>query len=1445
MFEGYDLEMQEILSTTNKRLFKEVFPISIEQQNESLLKDIYVENIEYYKNSSCLMIYTKLDSNITLDFVEELENKVTNLMGVKYSEIIDKCNHNKPNAQEVIQKYKEKIIRLVNKRVVITKSMIAGSEWKVIKNEVLIYLKSTGSSFLKLKSCDKIIEKFLTRNLGVNFKVQFVDKFEAQEDSNEEYIKFKEAAEKKLLSEVISEVKKEELPKTGSSSHKESSSNANSEIIMGRAIKDEIIKIKEINDDVQRAAIQGKILTVDSREIRDDKQLVSFDIYDRTNSITVKAFLAKEKYNDVFPRLKPDIWVKVRGNIQYDKYSKEITLMALDIIETSKPAVKKDKAKNKRVELHLHTQMSSMDAVNSAEDLIKRAADWGHKAIAITDHGVVQSYPEAYTTGKKNNIKILYGIECYLVDDKEPIIKNAIDYSLDGEYVVVDIETTGLSSQKDKIIEFGAVKIRNSEVIERYNTLVNPGISIPYNIVKLTGIRDDMVKDSPKLEEVLSEFVAFIGNAPIIAHNASFDMGFIYRATREHNIKLDNPIVDTLTLSRILLPYLERHKLGVLAKHFNIEVKNAHRADDDALVTGRLWLELVKMLKEKEIASLNMIDNKLIGQIDIKNSKTYHAIIMVKNQEGLKNLYKIVSESHMKYFYKKPRVPKSLYTKYKEGLMIGSACEAGELYSAILNKKKADEIKQIVRFYDYLEVQPLGNNEFMIRNGQATEQDLIDINKKIIELGDKYKKLVVATCDVHFMDESDEVFRRILMAGQGFDDADKQAPLYLRTTEEMLKEFKYLDDQKAYEIVVTNTNLIADMIEDEVVPIPQKTFPPKIEGAEEEIERLALGKAKEIYGDPLPEIVQQRLDKELNSIIKNGFSVMYIIAQKLVSKSLSDGYLVGSRGSVGSSFVATMSGITEVNALPAHYVCKNCKYSEFPGGKYDCGVDMPDKDCPNCGQRLQKDGYDIPFETFLGFDGDKEPDIDLNFSGDYQPRAHKYVEKLFGEGHVFRAGTIATVADKTAYGFVKNYLADRNIQVFNAEVNRLVKGCTGIKRTTGQHPGGVMIVPQDNEVYEFCPIQRPADDTSSGIITTHFDYHSIHGTLLKLDILGHDDPTVIRMLEDLTRVDAREIPIDDKETMSIFTGTKALGIEPQDISSEVGSFAIPEFGTKFVRQMLVDTKPTTFSELVKISGLSHGTDVWLNNAQDLVRARTAKLSEVICTRDDIMLDLIKYGLEPKQSFKIMEDVRKGKGLKPEYEEAMRANNVPEWYIESCNKIKYMFPKAHACAYVMMAFRIAYFKVHYPKAFYVAYFTVRADDFDAELMTSGPGKVKESIKELETKGNTLSVKEKSILTILEVANEMYARGIKFLPIDLYTSDPTKFLIEDGGIRPPLNSLQGLGTVAAQSLAEVRKHETFLSKDEVRIKAKVSKSVIEMLDKCGCLEGLPDSNQLSLF
>jgi len=1089
--------------------------------------------------------------------------------------------------------------------------------------------------------------------------------------------------------------------------------------------------------------------------------------------------------------------------------------------------------------------MSSMDGITSFKKLANRAKKWGHNAIAITDHGVVQGFPEAMKAAKDFGIKVIYGVEGYLVNDSKPILTNYSRGHNYKTYVVFDIETTGLSPINDMITEIGAVKIEDGIVIDEFSQLINPERPIPKKIVSLTGITDEMVKDKPTINEILSDFEEFIKDSVLVAHNASFDVGFIRERFSNVDKTLDNPVLDTLELTRALFPQLKSHRLNIVAKHLNVSLENHHRAVDDAKATAEIFIKCMELLDNNNIKSLTQI-NRLKNTKDISKDESFHIIILAKNYEGLKNLYKLISESHLNYFYRKPRIPKSLLSSHREGLIIGSACEAGELYKAILKNKDSNEIRDIVNFYDYLEIQPLANNMHLIRNGMVKgEDELKDINRLIIELGEKFDKIVVATGDVHFLDPEDEIYRRVLMAGQGYQDADLQPPLYFKTTDEMLKEFEYLGKEKAEEVVIKNTNLIANMIE-EIIPIPDGTYPPVIEGADKELKEITHNRAKEIYGDPLPKIVGERLEKELNSIIKNGYAVMYIIAQKLVWKSMEDGYLVGSRGSVGSSFVATMSGITEVNPLVPHYVCPKCKFSEFiEDGSIGSGIDLPDKNCPKCGSKLKKDGHDIPFEVFLGFEGDKEPDIDLNFAGEYQPKAHKYTEELFGEGYVFRAGTIGTIAEKTAYGFVKKYYEQKGKSPHPAEINRLVKGCTGIKRTSGQHPGGVMIVPKYKDINDFTPIQYPANDKKSGVITTHFDYHSISGRILKLDILGHDVPSIIRMLEDITGVNPQDIPLDDKETMKLFTSTEPLSIKDKDINIEVGTLGIPEFGTKFVRQMLMDTKPTTFSELVRISGLSHGTDVWVNNAQNLVRNNTANLSQVISTRDDIMLYLIYSGLDKKRSFKIMENVRHGKGLTEEEEEYMRSFNVPEWYIDSCNKIKYMFPKAHAVAYVMMSFRIAYFKVHYPEAFYATYFTTKAQDFDASLVLKGKETVNEKIRELEPLSNDMTAKEKNLLTVLEVVQEMYARGFKFERVDLYESDSDKFLLGKNGIIPPLKSLDGVGETVARKIVEERNIAEFLSIEELVSRAKVSKPVLEALREHGCLSDLPESNQISLF
>lgn len=1351
--------------------------------------------------------------------------------------------------EEMLAAYWDSILYTVNNNVALSRGILNGCEWELSKEYLHIRLTTRGSRILKAQGCDRLIEDLIFDAFGQKVAVEFTD-CELDQDLQEKYLEFKENEEARVQSIAIAEEKAlGSGPKRQRKKDTDASDPQIVDVIMGKNFSDSIMSMNEVTQDSGKVAICGDISNAAFREIRGNRYLCSFDITDYTNSLTIKFFVQKDDYDLRVEQIKNGLYFKVRGEAQFDKYSKELAILATDILQLVKQ-VKTDDAETKRVELHLHTQMSAMDAVTPAEKLVERAAQWGHSAVAITDHGVVQAFPEAYNAGKKNHIKIIYGVECYLLDNEPPVVCTGSDqscgYSLDSGFVVFDIETTGLYAEKDKITEIGAVKLFNGEVCDSFSTFVNPEIPIPEFITKLTGINDTMVADAPPIGKALDSFLSFVGDLPVVAHNASFDTGFIKYQARAAGRKFDNTIIDTLQMSRNLFPELGKYKLDIVAKHLGVKLENHHRAVDDSRATAEIFVKCLEQLKEMEVQTVDGINGALDGNFDYKKADSYHAIILVKSNVGLKNLYKIISESHLNYFHKKPRVPKSLLLKYREGLILGSACEAGELYRAIIKGKNDNEIEKIAQFYDYLEIQPLGNNEFLVLNGQVSGQEqLKEINRNIVKLGEKLGKPVVATCDVHFMDPRDEVFRRILMAGQGYTDADRQAPLYLRTTGEMLEEFGYLGEKKAYEVVVENTNLIAGMTE-EIIPIPLGTYPPSIEGAEQEIEEIAYRRAKEIYGDPLPEIVSKRLERELTSIIKNGFAVMYIVAQKLVAKSNSDGYIVGSRGSVGSSFAATMTGITEVNPLPPHYICKNCKYSEFiTDGSIGSGFDLPRKECPRCGAPLKGDGHDIPFETFLGFEGEKAPDIDLNFSGEYQAQAHKYTEVLFGKGNVFKAGTIASVADKTAYGFVKKYVDEKGITATNAEINRLVTGCTGIKRTTGQHPGGIIVIPGGYDVTDFTPIQRPADDVASDIITTHFDFHSLHDTILKLDILGHDDPTMVKYLEDLTGIKIKDVPVNDEKVMQLFLSTEPLDISPKDINSEVGTFAMPEFGTKFVRQMLLDTKPKTFSDLLQISGLSHGTNVWLNNAQDLVRNGTCTISEVIGTRDGIMVYLMYRGLKPKSAFKIMEDVRKGKGLKPEYEEEMKQYSVPDWYIESCKKIKYMFPKAHAAAYVLTAMRIGWFKVYRPMAFYVTYFTVRADEFDAALMTHGKERIRSKIAELERQGNSISAKDKNVLTILEVANEMYTRGIDFLPVDLYKSDATRFRIEDNGIRPPLNALQGLGATAANSIVEAREQGEFTSVEDLRSRSKVSKTVIEILQQNGCLDGMPESSQMCLF
>ncbi len=1260
-----------------KSMLCEAFKGAIENENlKEAFARAFITSLCYYKTDKKIEMSIECCDCVGPDQIKGLERAISKHLKTKvkiYPGFPSTLNGSFEKWQ------KELVFSRVKSEKTHFHHFLEGAEFDLSGRYLSIKLKTQASAILNAAGVGKSIETAIQRLFDKDVSVSFIDSTE--NEKNVDYMARKQEMEARLIAEAMAAVPVNgrngddwhvpeppplDEPPVRYRTKKTKNIEKDPDLIFGKGIKGQVIKMSQVDTNSGQVTIQGRILKTEQRQLKTGRTLFTFDITDMTSSLTCKIFVSDKELEIISGKLVKDQHVCLSGEAQYDMYAKELVVLARDIrlvdVETE---ARMDLAPQKRVELHLHTQMSQLDAICGTKELIKRAAKWGHKAIAITDHGVVQAFPEAQDTAnelkkkQKKDIKIIYGVEAYFIAD------------------------------------------------EKYNSK---------------------------------------------------------------------------------------------------------------------------------------------GEVDYRHCDTYHAVILVKNQTGLKNLYRIVSESHLNYFYKRPRIPKSLFEKYREGLLIGSACEAGELFQAVYKGFPEEETERIASYYDYLEIQPIGNNQFMIRQGDVSdEEDLKNLNKRIIELGEKLNKPVVATCDVHFMDPDDAIYREIIQAGQGYKDAEYQAPVYLRTTEEMLKEFAYLGEEKAYEVVVTNTNLIADMIEF-VEPIPSGTFPPRIEGAEEDIEKLTSEKVRELYGDPLPGLVQERVDRELSSIIKNGFSVMYIIAQKLVKKSLEDGYLVGSRGSVGSSFVAYLIGITEVNSLPSHYRCGKCKYSEFfdKDASIGCGFDLPDKNCPVCGEPLTKDGYNIPFETFLGFDGDKEPDIDLNFSGEYQSRAHKYTEEIFGEGYTFRAGTIATIADKTAYGFVKNYLDEKQVVATRAEIERLAAGCTGIKRTTGQHPGGVMIVPHYKDIYDFTPIQRPADDTGSDIITTHFDYHSIGGRILKLDILGHDDPTVIRMLEDLTGVDAKTIPIGEKKTMGIFSGTEPLGVSPEEINSQVGTLGVPEFGTKFVRQMLIDTKPTTFAELIRISGLSHGTDVWLNNAQELVREGVTTLSNVICTRDDIMIYLIQHGLPDLDSFKIMESVRRGKGLSPEQEELMKANNIPKWYIDSCKKIKYMFPKAHAAAYVMMAFRIAWFKVYYPKAFYAAYFSVRADTFDANIVSKGLDAIKRAIEEIERKGKDATNKDKDMHTILEVAQEMYARGIKCLPVDLYKSDATRFLVTDEGILPPFTALQGLGMAAANNIVEARKTAgDFISIEELKVKAGISKAVIEILEDHGCLEGLDQSSQMSLF
>lgn len=1257
--------------------------------------------------------------------------------------------------------------------------------------------------------------------------------------------------QRRLEEEMLGQKALEDMQKRDQNRQENGNQNTDGPFQLGVPLKKDepIIDIKTIQDEERRVTIEGFVFDVEVKELRSGRSLLTAKVTDYTDSILVKMFSRDKEDAQMMERLQRGMWIKVRGSVQNDTFVRDLIIMAQDMNEIN-PMVRMDTAKEKRVELHLHTPMSQMDAVSSVSSLVSQAAKWGHKAIAITDHANLQSFPEAYAAGKKNGIKILYGLEANLVHDGVPIAYDEQHTALeDAVYIVFDVETTGLSATYDKIIELAAVKMQNGNIIDKFERFVNPHHALSATTIELTGITDEMVRNAPEIEQVIKDFYEFIGDGIIVAHNASFDMGFLYEGYRRTGIDhFNHPVIDTLELARFLHPEMKSHRLGTLTKKFNIELTQAHRAIFDCEATGYLLLHLLKEAEEHKIVYHDDF-NKHIGQGDsYKRARPTHCTILAKNEIGLKNLFKLVSLAHTTTFYRVPRLKRSVLQKHREGLIIGSGCDKGEVFEGLM-QKPLEQVEEIAQFYDYLEIHPKEVYAHLIEAELVRDEwNLEDIIRKMIKLGKKLNLPVAATGNVHYLHENDAIFRKILVNSQGGANPLNRHGLpkvHFRTTNEMLDSFAFLGEDLANEIVITNPQKIADSLED-IKPIKDDLYTPKIEGADEEVRTLTYSKAKEIYGEELPEIVEARIEKELKSIIGHGFAVIYLISHKLVKKSLNDGYLVGSRGSVGSSLVATMTEITEVNPLPPHYVCPSCQHSEFfQDGSVGSGFDLPNKNCIKCDTPYVKDGQDIPFETFLGFKGDKVPDIDLNFSGEYQPIAHNYTKELFGEDYVFRAGTIGTVAEKTAYGYVRGYMNDNNIALRGAEIDRLVQGCTGVKRNTGQHPGGIIVVPDYMDIYDFTPIQFPADAQDSEWKTTHFDFHSIHDNLLKLDILGHDDPTVIRMLQDLSGIDPKTIPTDDPEVMKIFSGTVSLGVTEEQIDCKTGTLGIPEFGTRFVRQMLEETKPSTFSELVQISGLSHGTDVWLGNAQELIQAGTCQLSDVIGCRDDIMVYLIYQGLEPSLAFKIMESVRKGKGLTPEFEAEMKKQGVANWYIESCKKIKYMFPKAHAAAYVLMAVRIAYFKVHYPILYYAAYLTVRASDFDLISMVNGSHTIRAKLDEINAKGLEASPKEKSLSTVLEIALEMSERGIKIQKVDLYKSHANEFKIEGNTLIPPFNSIPGLGTNVAFQIAKARIDGEFLSKEDLQQRGKVSKTIIDYMDTMGCLEGLPDANQLSLF
>lgn len=1431
-----------------------------------------VTNISVNSERRCMTVDISLGELVNRQELFDVEAQIkSSSLALSYFKIIPHFNSNLFNVD-----YFSQILLEVKREIPSLNGTFKNCEVFFADEVLTITLKNGGLALLKAKNFENVVKNIIYTEFGIKIKsIEFNGTTEI-DSNNEQYIEIQNFTAEKIKRKQLEQAQSyyeenESITENIKEKNKEITSveirkdkyllpqiiPSTAKPLYGKVLRGKIQPISNVAYDSGKVTVWGDIFSIEKKVTKSgDKNIFQINITDYTSSITVKVFNSI-KESAVLDTLKKGMAIMVGGDAEYDRYMNDLVINANSIGTVNKVKVV-DNAPKKRVELHMHTNMSQMDGITSAGDIVSRANAWGHSAVAITDHGVAQAFPDAMNTVERinrskeeneNKLKIIYGVEAYFIDDLVPSVEGNADNPIDGDFICFDLETTGLSAQNDRIIEIGAVKISNGEIIDTFSTFVNPQRSISAKITEITGINDKMVENAPLEEDAVKQFLSFCSNNVLVAHNAPFDTSFIKASCQRLGVEYKFTSIDTVAISRAILPDIKNCKLDTVAKFLRLGDFNHHRATDDATILAKIFIELARRLKEDyKILTTGKINTQIAGG-DFKKLPSYHQIILVKNKTGLKNLYRLISYSHLNYFYKKPKIPKSELIKYREGLIIGSACEAGQLIRAIIAGKQWGELKQIASFYNYLEIQPIGNNQFLINNGTyKSEEDLQKLNRTVVRLGEELNIPVVATCDVHFLDPKDSEYRKVLMAAQGYSDADNQAPLYYRTTAEMLEEFSYLGEEKAYEVVVHNTNLIADMVE-EVRPVPPGNFPPFIDGAEEQLVSITWEKAKAKYGDPLPEIVKARLEKELNSITTYGYSVLYMTAQKLVADSEAHGYLVGSRGSVGSSFVATMSGISEVNPLCPHYVCEKCKYSEFiEDGSYGSGFDLPPKNCPNCGTELTRDGHEIPFETFLGFKGDKVPDIDLNFSGEYQSSSHRYTEELFGKDNVFKAGTIATVAEKTAIGYVKKYEEERTKTFSKAEELRLAEGCTGVKRTTGQHPGGMVVVPRGMEVYDFCPVQHPANDVNSDNITTHFDFHSIHDTICKLDELGHDVPTIYHYLEVLTGIPVMKVSMSDEKVMSLFTSTEALGVLPEDIDSQTGTFSLPEVGTNFVRQMLIESQPKTFSDLLQISGLSHGTDVWIGNAADLIRDNVCTISEVIGTRDSIMTYLMHKGLEPGMAFKIMEIVRKGlatKLLTEEHINAMKEHNVPQWYIDSCMKIKYMFPKAHAAAYMIATLRLGWYKVHRPVEYYAAYFTVRSDDFDGLTVMKGHEAVKDKMKSIKQKGYEASAKENAEYQTLQIINEMLARKIEVLPVDVYKSDAKRFLIEDGKIRLPFSSIGGVGGSAAENLAECGKNGRYLSIEEMQIKTKVSKTVIETLKNAGVLNDIPETTQMSLF